>query len=254
MSVRYLTAGIGAETIKLKRSLALLAAVAVPLLPVAADLMGTMSRGLGSLPDDPAGINPWALYVRMAVKLWTIFAMPTVVAVASALLANLDHKPRAWKLLLALPFPRGGLFAAKWAALAAMTLLSTAVFAAGNVAAGLALHYLRPELGLTWPVPVADAVWRPLLGWALALFMMTIHLAIALRWPSFMTSLVIGLVASVGNLFVVGSYLSVYAGYIPWTLPAMTYGDWAPALAFSLAGTAVTYVLARRAFVGREVY
>ncbi len=252
--MRYVAAAVWAETLKLKRSLALAAAVIIPLFPVIGDLMGTLSRGLGTSPDDPPGMAPWAFYVRMAIKLWTIFALPAVVALLSALLANVEHKPKAWKQVLALPVPRGAVFAAKWVALAAITLLSTLVFSGGNLLAGLALHYLRPELGLTWPAPLSEALVRPVLGWALGLFMVTIHLAVALRWRSFLVSIIAGFVAAVGNLFIVGSYLYVYSGYIPWAMPAQTYGDWAPTLALSLAGTAITYALARRAFVGREVY
>ena len=104
MSVPYLVRSASAETLKIKRSVALAVALTIPLFPAFVNVASTLRWGLGRLPQDAATVSTSVLYLRYAVKLWVIFAMPLVVAILSALLANVDHKTKGWKMLFALPF------------------------------------------------------------------------------------------------------------------------------------------------------
>jgi hypothetical protein len=238
----------------MKRSLALTAALLLPLFPALANVAHALQSGLGRAAADAEFLTPWFLYGRYAFKLWTIFALPVIVAILSALLANVDHGPKAWKQLLALAFPRSLVFAGKWAALAGLTLLSTLVFALVNVWGGGLVHFLRPELGLDFPIPVGELIFRPFLGWLLAMLMLSLHLWLSLRWPSFLISITAGFAASVSNIFLVASQLFTRSAFSPWAMPVQAYGNWQLPLIVSLAGAALVYLLARREFVRRDVY
>jgi hypothetical protein len=180
--------------------------------------------------------------------------MPIIAAILSALLANVDHQPKAWKQLFALPFSRSAIFAGKWGVLAGLTLLSTLVFSLANLLGGIVAYLIRPDLGWDFPIPMGELIARPLLGWLLAMLMLAIHLWLSLRWPSFLVSITIGFAASVSNIFLVNSYLFTRSALSPWAMPIQAYGHWQIPLIVSLTGAALVYFLARREFIHSDVF
>jgi ABC-2 type transport system permease protein len=240
--------------LKLKRSLALLIAVILPLFPAFANFAGTLRSGLGPAMDEIEARSAWSVYFHYSGEMWVIFALPLVVAILSALLANTDHKPKTWKQLFALPFPRSAVFWGKWWALAASLLLSTVVFGLASLASGAAVHFIRPELGLGFPPPLVEAFARPLLAWLLAMLMLSIHLWISLRWPSFVVSIGAGFAASVANIFLIWSYLLERSIFFPWAMPATAYSSWQATILPALLGAALVCLLAQREFVRRDVF
>jgi ABC-2 type transport system permease protein len=252
--VTYSLRGVQVELFKLKRSLALIVALVIPLFPACANVADGIQHGLAVSPlDNPAGLGPWSLLFRYAFKLWTIFALPMIVAILSALLAYTDHQPKAWKMLFTLPFPREAIFLGKWVALAALLLLSNLVFALANLGGGLLLRALHPEYGLDLPIPIGEAFAATLISWLLSLLMVTIHVWISLRWPSFLTSIVVGFVATVSNLFLIGSYLYGRVALSPWAMPVQVYDNWQGSLLVALPLSAFAAWLACRGFVRRDV-
>lgn len=254
---RYLWRGIRAEFLKIKRSQALFVAVLIPLFPAGLNFGEVLQRGLHLLPGEvPGALSAWSLYFRSSIDFWAIFALPLIVAVLSALLANVDHQSHQWKSLFAMAFPRSGIFAGKWAALMGLNALSAACFGAANVLTGLAAGMLRPDLGLAFGgLPWGEAFAAPLLGWLLASGMITIHLWISLRWSSFLVSILSGFLAVVANLFVIGSFMAANAAYFPWSMPSCVYSEnHLLVLVLSAACAGVVYLLANTQFVRREVY
>ena len=251
--ISFLLNGIQAEFLKVKRSQVLLVAIFIPLFPVGLSFGRVLQIGLSNIYDKDV-LAPWSIYFRGSIDVWTIFALPFIVAIISSLLANVDHKTHQWKMLHALAFPRAGVFAGKWMVLMALTLLSVIVFSLGSIIAGLVAGLLHPELGLDWPVPLVDAFGRPLLAWLLSALMITIHLWISLRWSSFLVSILSGFFAVVLNIFMIGSFMNTYAAWSPWSLPSMVYPSVLPQyLVYSLAAMLVVYLLANAQFVRRDV-
>lgn len=250
----YILRGIWSETLKLKRSLVLIVTLLIPLFPAFANVASCLQSGMGTALDDAVGLSPWSLYFRYAFKLWTIFALPMIVAIISALLANVDHQPKTWKMLFALPFPRAGIFAGKWVALSGLTLLSNLVFTLANLAGGTLVHFVRPEVGLEFPVPVGEAFSVALISWLLSLLMISIHLWVSLRWSSFLVSITLGFIATVSNLFLIASYLFGRSAISPWAMPVQVYGDWQGSLPAALLGALLVSLLAWRGFASRDVF
>jgi hypothetical protein len=250
MTIQYLIRAISAEALKIKRSLALLFALLIPLAAVFVNFMITVQNGLGK----PAlGItSPWSIYFMYSIKLWVIFCTPLSVSVLGALSADVDHRAKAWKHLFVLPFPRSAIMAGKWLSLTGINLLSTLVFGLANLACGFLILWLRPEQGLELPIPFLEALTKPLIAWLLSYFMISIHLWISLRWPNFLVSVTIGFAASITNLFLLSSSLYQYSVLSPWAMPAQAYDNWQTMLVPSLIGSFVTYWLAWREFACRE--
>jgi len=227
---------IVAEFAKLRRSLALLLCVAAPLF--VSVLMAVIFNRQGG--KDLA----WSMYLTGNAATWGFFMLPMSVTALTVLIAHMEHGPRFWNHLLALPVPRASVLLAKLV----VTLLLCAAMT-------LALGLLAPLTGL-----VADAVTpgrslagspdvRALAGlltrmFVSAWFLIALQLWAALRWRSFVPPMVLG----IGGTFVaVAATGSDLGPYFPWLIPTNALarsGDAATtALIVGVLGGAVCSVL-----------
>jgi len=224
------------EFAKLRRSLALLLCVAAPLF--VSVLMAVIFNRQGG--KDLA----WSMYLTGNAATWGFFMLPMSVTALTVLIAHMEHGPRFWNHLLALPVPRASVLLAKLV----VTLLLCAAMT-------LALGLLAPLTGL-----VADAVTpgrslagspdvRALAGlltrmFVSAWFLIALQLWAALRWRSFVPPMVLG----IGGTFVaVAATGSDLGPYFPWLIPTNALarsGDAATtALIVGVLGGAVCSVL-----------
>jgi hypothetical protein len=206
MNLVYTARSVRAESLKLKRSLALSAALLVPLFPSFANFASALQSHIGRMPEDPAYLSMWSLYFRYSIKLWTIFAMPVVVALLRALLGAVDVKGKGWKHMFAMGVPQSAVFAGKWFSLAGLSLVSTLVFASANWPAAWRPTTCAP----TWvgfPHPHRRGLRAPAAGLAVV----AVHAQPApMDQPALAglpVSLAVGFAASVSNLFTISSYL-----------------------------------------------
>ncbi|MDP3405366.1 MAG: ABC transporter permease [Brevundimonas sp.] len=203
---------LAVELRKLNRSLALLLALAAPTL-IAIFVFFNMLRG-----DEP---RPWLMYVQGATAIWAFFMLPMSVTALTALVAHMEHGPRAWDHLRALPVARWKLYAAK------------AVCVLGVVAAMSVLN-----LVLTWGAVTLAATLKPavaptgvfdlagqaiLLGRVLlaAILMIAIQFWVALRFSSFVPALAIGIG---GTFFSVVATSAKQGVFFPWQMPVNMLG------------------------------
>jgi hypothetical protein len=72
--------------------------------------------------------QPWEMWTQSSTGIWAFFMLPMSVTALTALVAHMEHGPRAWDHLRALPVARWKLYAAKaicvMAVVAAMSLLN----------------------------------------------------------------------------------------------------------------------------------
>ncbi|HEX8468177.1 MAG TPA: ABC transporter permease [Allosphingosinicella sp.] len=196
-----------AEAAKLRRSLALLLCAAAP--TMVALLCALMFHQKGGSDQ------PWANYLLSASAIWSFFMLPMTVTALTILIAQLEHGPKFWNHLLALPVPRASFFAAK---------LVVVLFLVAGMSA--LLFVLAPALG--W-IGDAAALGRSLTGeldlagfanvlakmFAGALLLIVLQLWAALRFRSFVPPLVLG----IGGTFVaVVATGSDYGPYFPWLI------------------------------------
>ncbi|HYC67680.1 ABC transporter permease [Brevundimonas sp.] len=195
------------EARKLNRSLAALLAVAAPSL-IALFTFFNMLRG-----EEPA---PWDMWMISACGIWAFFMLPMSVTALTALVAHMEHGPRSWDHLRALPLPRWRLYAAKAVCvLAVAAMMSAAVLAMTWGAVALAAA-IKPQLQ---PVGVFDlAKYAGLMGrmFAAAVLMIAIQLWVALRWASFVPALAVGIG---GTFFSVVATSAKQGVFFPWQMP-----------------------------------
>ena len=196
-----------AELLKLRRSLALLLCAAAPTMVVLLAAVMLMER------EDPA---PWAMFEINLAALWSFFMLPMTVTALTVLTAQMEHGPRFWNHLLALPVPRWKLFAAKAAVVALLVAAMTAALVLLIPAAGYAAEALASGTQLTGAPDLESSAERLATMFAGSLLLMTIQLWVALHFRSFVPPLVVGIGGTFAAVVATGARKGAY---FPWIIP-----------------------------------
>jgi lantibiotic transport system permease protein len=207
------------ELLKLRRTLALAFAIIVPLVVIVMTTVLILSRDPGSRIGGPS--NPWdTVMLNFVLFLWCIVALGPFVALETALLAGLEHRENAWKHLFALPVSRWSIYAAKLIIAAGLVVLSTGVLDLGFAAEGLLLVTVRPDLGLTLPIPWSSLLLRSADFTLAAALVLTIQSWVATRWRSFPLAAGLGIAGSIAGLVLsISQRAATIASFFPWSLP-----------------------------------
>lgn len=198
---------IGVELAKLKRSLALLLCIAAPV------FVALLALLIGLDGNKP---RPWTLFMAGGSAMWAYFMLPMTVTALTVLIAQVEHAPKAWNAVLALPVPRWRIFAAKALVVIALVAGMSVAVLLLLLLAGVVVETIKPgETLLGSPKPWAAA--RLLAAmFAGSLMMIAVQLWTALRFRSFVPPLVLG----IGGTFVaVAATASKQGAWFPWLIP-----------------------------------
>ena len=238
-------AALSVEFRKLNRSLALLLAVVAPVL-IAIFTFFNMLRG--SAPQE------YDMWIMSGSAIWAFFMLPMSVTALTALVAHMEHGPKSWDHLRALPLPRWRIYAAKTvcviavvALMSALTLLMT--WAAVEIAAAV-----KPAITPSGVPDMALHAWTLVKMLAAAFLLIAVQLWMALRFQSFVPGLALG----IGGTFFAVVATSARAGvFMPWQMPVnmLTNDAWRAdtALAIGGAGGFIALVLMVTHLSWREV-
>ncbi len=231
---------IQVELMKLKRSKIMLVFLAGPAL---------VALLFFSLQASGAELEVWPFYFFAGFTAWATFMLPLSATIIATLMAQLEHGPKTWAHLLALPVPKWRLFAAKAVValllIAGMSILTGLLLWFGGWLAG----YLNPEHKLIDPAPYAalaesmlndedtafgdlDAAllvrnWKWVVVERLAYIYLSSFLLIAVQlWAAFkFRNFLIPLALGVGGgFFAIFAQASKYGIFFPWLMPFNTLG------------------------------
>jgi len=158
----------------------------------------------------------WAMFSMSTAAMWSFFMLPMTVTALTVLIAQIDHGPKAWNHLLALPVSRWRLYAAKafvviWLVAVMSAALIALIPAAGAMAEMLASGQ---QLKGTYDWEASASLIGTM--FAGSLLLIAIQLWAALRFRSFVPPLVIG----IGGTFVaVAVTASKQGAFFPWLIP-----------------------------------
>lgn len=196
-----------AEVAKLRRSLVLLLVLAIPAMVF---ILQAGLRLSGQAPPD------WERHALSGAAIWASLLMPLTVTALVALLAQIEHGPRAWSATLSLPCPKRHVFAAKAVLAAGLVALISVLIGVASLASGVLAGIIEPGAAPTGAVPLALLA-RTLAGmWVAGLLMLGLQFAVAMGVANFAASIIAG----VGGTFFAVAATSANAGiYFPWLLP-----------------------------------
>jgi lantibiotic transport system permease protein len=218
---------LAAEQLKTKRTLALLLAPVAPLAIIILNVAMTIDRSPAASGSKAS--NMWLDHGQNTLLLWLLLMYPLFITLETALLANLEHANRQWKHLCALPVERQAIYIAKFVSALAVLAISTAALYVYLIASGLFLRVVLPGRGFEGPVPWLTLLRPVVLAYVTSLLLISMHMWLAMRSPSFVMPIAVGIVAMVAAVILVQSD---YNMWYPWTMPAVV-------VRFSLEGTAV---------------
>lgn len=199
------------EIIKLKRTLVLMVCLAAPLCAGAFPVMVMLNH-----PGD----KPWVQMLGEGAAVWAYFLLPMAVTAVTVLVAQIEHGPRMWNHLLALPVHRGRLFAAKIVVTLGLVLLMSLVLYVVLYAAVIAGVCLIPGASVSGDPQWGETFASLLILNGAGLTMIVIQLWVALRFRSFAVPLVLGIV---GTFFALAIQAAKTAIFLPWLAPAYTF-------------------------------
>jgi ABC-2 type transport system permease protein len=243
---------LSAETLKLKRTLALWMVLIAPLTVVVLNFLMLWQRGASYLL---VADSAWHGLTQNITAFWSLLMLPLYVTLETALLGVVEHNTQQWKHLYALPLPRWSIYAAKWLISLALVAASTLVLWIGTILCGLLLNVVEPTLTLSTSIPLWDIL-RPMgtIG-LIGLLIIAIHLYVGLRWSNFTISIGFGMVATTINIMIMNS--EKWSKVYPWSLPTFaledTVGYLPTALAIGVIGGVIAGLLGMWHVSRREV-
>jgi lantibiotic transport system permease protein len=237
---------LSVELLKIRRSLALLMMVAIPLMVVVLNAAMLLKRpGLAAL-----GPQHWPMYWMGNTGLWCYFMLPLYIALVTGLLNGQEHKNQTWRLMLTLPVSPYQLYAAKGLLALLFVLGANTVLIAGVVLSVGVLGVSGANIEGAFAAPMLLPVAKVTLA---CLPVLVIQHAVSWRFQNIVLPLAIGVVATMGIVQIGSSAKWVY---FPWSYPMMAVNgsDVAmqqqalllAAVAGSLLFAASTFVLGRR--------
>jgi len=200
-------AALAVEMIKLRRSLVLLLCAAAPMFVAVLVL-------LIGLDQDKA--MPWTMLTTSGSALWAYFMLPMTVTALTVLVAQLEHAPKAWNAVLALPVPRWRVFAAKALVVCGLVALMSVAVWGLLLAAGAAIEAIKAGDNLTGPLEPRTGARLLATMFGGGLLLIAVQLWVALRFRSFVPPLVLG----IGGTFVaVAATAAKQGAWFPWLIP-----------------------------------
>ncbi|ADG09155.1 ABC transporter [Caulobacter segnis] len=217
---------LSVELRKLNRSLAAVLAVAAP------SLIGIIAFFSLLRAQHPM---PWEKWLQMSTGVWAFFMLPMSVTALTALVAQMEHGPRAWDHLRALPVARWKLYAAKAICVVALVVVMTLLNQVITWGAVSAASALKPAVAPVGPLDVSKALVLNAKVVAAALLMIAIQLWMALRFASFVPALALGIG---GTFFSVVATSAKQGVFFPWQMPVnmLASQPWRVETALALGG------------------
>jgi hypothetical protein len=158
----------------------------------------------------------WLMLIRTSLVLWSLLMLPLFITLETGLLSALEHHNKTWKQLYALPVPRWTVYASKQVIVLGLIGLSMIVLAALTVSVGLSFRVIKPDWNFSAPIPWTTLAQSVTLAYLASWLIISLHLWVSARWPSFVVAMGVGIVTTVaGVIFINSDWAQVY----PWTLP-----------------------------------
>ena len=144
---------LSTEITKLKHTSTLWSSLIFPALILMLPMINLIGEYTVWTPRSPRPLlDEWNTAIRPWWTIWTA-ALPLLIAMQTAGLANLEHEGRHWKQLYTLPIPRWSIFAAKIVVCGLLVGVNFLIFGVGVLGLGLlrsGLFHLNMASEIPW--------------------------------------------------------------------------------------------------------
>ena len=202
---------VAVELLKIRRSLALLMMLAIPLVVLLLNFAMLVKRNeIGQIDE-----RTWFFYWNGNTGMWSYFMLPLYMALITGLLSGQEHKNQTWRLMLTLPVSQLQLFVVKGILAWLFVVASTLILMAGTALSVGALVLAGASMDGAFPVELFTMLGKVALT---CLPVLVIQHAISWRFQNLVLPLAVSVVATMG-VQPIGS--STYWVWYPWSYPVM---------------------------------
>lgn len=205
-----------AELQKLKNTLAIVVAIALPLFIAFLSFVIYISEGHKLVI---AGTNPWQGYIYHLQKFWAGLLLPLTIILEASLINSIEHSNNMWKQIYTLPISKSSVYLYKLLSFIFLNILTAVSLTFFVQMFGYLLIMIKPELGF-------DAPSFPVENLLLSLKMMLASSAIigfqfflSFYFRSFIIPMVIGFCLMVGT-GIASSWK--YIEFLPYAYPSLS--------------------------------
>jgi hypothetical protein len=212
--MNVLSRALNAESLKIKRTLALWLALLTPAALVFLEVAAATQRQGNLLQAD---VNHWQYMFEHMLSIWVILILPLFITLETALLGQLEHGNHTWKLTHTQPIPRWATMAAKQIWGLGLVTLGMLALIGLTLVGGAVLDLIMPALNIEPPIPWGEMFRQAGISFLAAGIILAIHTWIGLRSRSFVIASGIGIGMTLAGLILGGLD---WTEYFPWSLPA----------------------------------
>ncbi|GHG10468.1 hypothetical protein GCM10017783_23630 [Deinococcus piscis] len=193
------------EFLKLRRTLVWPVALSLPLVPA---VMNTVIHHSERFQK-----AEWADVLQNGLNTWHLMLMPLVLSLLVAWVLGSEHSGGGWRLNFAAPRPRRSVPYAKMVLLLFLSLVMATLMLLSVGLSALSLP------SLTGSPDWAAFVWGGLRGWVGSVELLLVLFLTALRFPSFLAPIGLGMAGMVVGFMGINS--DSFGPWWPWTFPTL---------------------------------
>ena len=160
--------------------------------------------------------SAWKLLGENVLVYWSLLMLPLFITIESALLGNLEHSQKNWKMIFTLPVRRSRIYLAKLITSIELIALSMVILFGMLLLLGAGLQIYIPEFGFDFNIPWCYLGKLFGLSFLASWLLISFHLWLSVRTPNFVLAISVGIIATILGLFIFGED---FAAYYPWTIP-----------------------------------
>ena len=210
--MKQLIAAYNAELLKLKRTIAFLLAILIPVLFIVLIIFMVLDRGLENYDKEM-----YFHLLNFAVSLWPVIILPMFLSIESGLISSTETVTGQWKHIYCLPIPKWKVLFAKWLVMITVCFASHALFVMLFMGSFPILQLFEPQGAIVPYMDTLDFAWFFVILCVSSLGLTTIHFIFSLLFPGLVGN--IGLGISAVTLALGLTWGGQFLEYFPWTAP-----------------------------------
>ena len=210
--MKQLMAAYSAELLKLKRTIAFLLTILIPICLMIMVLFMVLDRGLASYDEDM-----YFHLLNFAFSMWPIIVLPMFLSIAAGLISSTETTTGQWKHIFCLPVPKWKTLFAKWLVLITVCFVAHTLFVLLFMACFPILQLMAPQVAIVPFMNFLDFGWFLIVLCVSSFGLATIHFVFSLIFPGLVGNIALGI--SAVTLALGFTWGGALLQYFPWTTP-----------------------------------